>query len=330
MIWSLMLGGRTRLSPGVGRRVGVMLVAASSVVSAAEPELVRVGERSLRLAAAQRRLDRLGSAALSELHSEPAARPKAFIESVLVPELLLGALGRKDPKIPRRYLENRELQLALERELYRGARVSADDVQRFYELHRGRWQRPRALLLQRILVRDEATARGLISKLGAQPRAALFAALAREHSLDSATAFRHGSLGYVQASGHTDAAQVVVRPALFAAAARVEDGQLVPDPVSEGDRYAVVWRRGARPEQKVPLAEAWSEVEVLTRRETATRDRQQLLQGLRDERVRDVDLDAIERVEYAASEEDMGSGVVRAPHPAQVGPAPVTGPWGER
>lgn len=40
---------------------------------------------------------------------------------------------------------------------------------------------------------------------------------------------------------------VRVDPALFAAADKVKDGQLVPEPVAEGKQWAVVWRRGSMP-----------------------------------------------------------------------------------
>jgi peptidyl-prolyl cis-trans isomerase C len=36
-------------------------------------------------------------------------------------------------------------------------------------------------------------------------------------------------------------------PVLFAAAARVKDGEMVGEPVKEGDAFAVVWRRGTLP-----------------------------------------------------------------------------------
>src|SRR5690606_20133120 len=62
---------------------------------------------------------------------------------------------------------------------------------------------------------------------------------------------------------NTDVPELRVDPALYAAAARVQNGELVPEPISEGDRFAVVWRRGSLQPVSVSLDEARSTIERL-------------------------------------------------------------------
>src|SRR5690606_33300409 len=58
---------------------------------------------------------------------------------------------------------------------------------------------------------------------------------------------RGGDVGFVQPDGKTDVPRVRVPPALFEAAAAVNDGEFVAEPVPEGEHFAVVWRRGSLP-----------------------------------------------------------------------------------
>jgi peptidyl-prolyl cis-trans isomerase C len=65
----------------------------------------------------------------------------------------------------------------------------------------------------------------------------------RDKSLDKATSMRGGNVGFVSPDGSTAEAGVKVDPVLVKAAMGVKDAELVPEPVREGERWAVVWRR---------------------------------------------------------------------------------------
>ena len=112
---------------------------------------------------------------------------------------------------------------------------------------RSEFDRPERVRIWRILVQDEAMARDLLAKLGTSVSPAAFRNLARDVSLDKATHERGGDLGFVAADGSTDVPEVSAEPALYAAAARLADGELAKQPVAEGRGFAIVWRRGTLP-----------------------------------------------------------------------------------
>jgi peptidyl-prolyl cis-trans isomerase C len=104
---------------------------------------------------------------------------------------------------------------------------------------------PEAIRLWRVLVATNEEARRIIAEFVPVATIERWAGTAREHSLDAATKQLRGDLGFVAEGGQRLGAPSV-DPALFRAAARVSDGAIVGDPVPEGERFAVVWRRGTR------------------------------------------------------------------------------------
>ena len=183
--------------------------------------------------------------------------------------------------------------LALSRALLRDleqqtaqAGVPEADVAEYQARHRDSYEQPRAIAIWRILLRQEADARVLLRELG-QPSESTWSRLARERSIDTATHMRSGSLGFVAADGQTHMPQVRVSPALFAAAERVKDGQLVPEPVAEGDAFAVVWRRASRPAQPGPPAAVSADIRALLIHARQVSEVQALTERLRNQGLRD-------------------------------------------
>jgi hypothetical protein len=72
-----------------------------------------------------------------------------------------------------------------------------------------------------------------------------------------------------------------VDPGLYAAAAKVDDGELVPEPVPEGENHAVIWRRGTRPARDVGLEQATPAIREALARQRTTRAITELLARLR-------------------------------------------------
>jgi len=122
--------------------------------------------------------------------------------------------------------------------------VSDDDIRSYFDSHRDEFEKPRRIRIARILTTDEAVARKVLADVRGARGPERWNKWAREVSVDEATKMRGGALGFVLPDGRTDVPQVRVDPALFDAASKVKDGELVPDPVNEGARFAVVWRRG--------------------------------------------------------------------------------------
>jgi peptidyl-prolyl cis-trans isomerase C len=120
-------------------------------------------------------------------------------------------------------------------------------------------------------------------------------------------------------------------PALFAAASRVKDGEIVPEPVQEGNSWGVIWRRASMPAVHRTIEEESSAIrQVLTRKkmEDATRA---MLKKLRSDRHVEESPQLIDIVEVDSSG-DVGArkrpGL--APRKPALPPAPSATPRGLR
>jgi peptidyl-prolyl cis-trans isomerase C len=239
----------------------VLLVPLASADSAG---LARVGPLQIDEDTFTRRAAELASFQWAALGATWQERRRAFLEGVLIRDTLLDAQALGAESVLR---EQRDAALSqtLLRELaahVSASSVSETEIASYYEQHRRHYQTPRSLLVWRILLRDEAAARSLLQELG-RPTLPAWSQAARERSIDEATHMRGGSLGYVTEQGETHMPQVRVSRVLFAAADRVEDGELVPEPVREGDAFAVIWRRGSRAAEIRSLSEVSSSIRSL-------------------------------------------------------------------
>ena len=87
--------------------------------------------------------------------------------------------------------------------------------------------------------------------------------------------------------GDTDTPRVRVDPALFRAAQAVKDGQFVPEPVKEGEKFAVVWRRGSLPAKARTVEQERESMQNLLERRRADDAHAALVLKLRAEFVKD-------------------------------------------
>jgi peptidyl-prolyl cis-trans isomerase C len=242
--------------------LGVVLL--GPLASADNAGLARVGPLQIDENTFTRRAAELAPFQWAELGPSWQERRRAFLMDVLIRDTLLDAqaLGAESELREQR---DAALSQSLLRELaahVSASSVSETEIASYYEQHRRHYQTPRSLLLWRILVREEAPARALIHELG-RPTLPAWSQAARERSVDEATHMRGGSLGYVTEQGETHMPQVRVARGLFEAADRVKDGELVPEPVREGDAFAVIWRRGSRATQIRSLSEVSSSIRSL-------------------------------------------------------------------
>ena len=85
----------------------------------------------------------------------------------------------------------------------------------------------------------------MLAAAKADPTPKTFADLARDHSLDKGTNLRGGDVEFVTEDGGLEGRPgLKVEPAVARAARGVADGEIVAQPIAEGDFFAVVWRRG--------------------------------------------------------------------------------------
>jgi peptidyl-prolyl cis-trans isomerase C len=94
---------------------------------------------------------------------------------------------------------------------------------------------------------------------------------------------RAGNLGRVAADGQTHMPELRVLPALFAAADRVQDGELVGAPVPEGDGFAVVWRRASHPARESSPADVATTIAARLSEQRSAAARAELIATLRRE-----------------------------------------------
>jgi peptidyl-prolyl cis-trans isomerase C len=230
-------------------------------------------------------------------------RLRAFIDRWIVPELLLAQVRAQDLRnTPRmqsaeRLLLQQMLVSRIRQDSEKRAPVTNDEVRAYFESHHDLFDVPERLRLYRILLPDQKTAEELIQKLKNAPDFDGWRNLAREKSIDEATRMRGGEIGFVSADGKTDIPELQVNPALFVAAASLKDGELAKDPIREGDKYAVLWRRGHTAAQPATLSAHQEAIREHLKRARAEAAVQALLSELRAKYVRDVRPEALEGVD---------------------------------
>jgi peptidyl-prolyl cis-trans isomerase C len=135
----------------------------------------------------------------------------------------------------------------------------------------------------------------------------------------------------VYPDGATDVPQLRVDAVLYGAAAKVADGELVPEPVREGERFAAVWRRGSLPAVDRPLASEAPAIRGILERERVVAARTALLERLRREHAPEVHADLLEQLPMSSSAPPRPE---QTPEPRASStasdPAPKPGPTGLR
>jgi peptidyl-prolyl cis-trans isomerase C len=231
---------------------------------------------------------------------------RGVLRDVLVPEELL-SIGAQASKLEAQPAVARALDRAEAGATVRAIRNSggpADiptaDVTAYYEKNRARYDAPARVQLWRILCKTQDDARSVLDTAKADPSTKTFAQLARDHSQDKATALRSGNLGFLTPEGESSEPGLRVDPAIVRAAQAVRDGDFVPEPVAEGDYFAVIWRRGTIAAQKRTATEVAAPIREILWRERAKTKVDDLVARLRAANVRDLHEELIENVDPAA------------------------------
>ena len=224
-----------------------------SALSDAERATVvaKVGDQAITLGDLESRLRAIPPFAMKKYGTTPAEVKKNFLEHVMVRELLIERAAN-DQGLDKRadILEKRRniLRGALLDSLRKGikdAPIAEEDVRAYYQANHDKYVAPRRVTMWRILVATEDEAKRLISELKADPEVDVkkWNAAARDKSLDKASSIRSGNLGPMNSDGTTAEPDIHYDPTLFLAADKVKDGELVPEPVKEFEKWAVVWRK---------------------------------------------------------------------------------------
>jgi peptidyl-prolyl cis-trans isomerase C len=283
-----------RIRTGAALVVGLCVAMGGVLVGARaadDPRLqavvARVGQNEITVESVEQRMKAMPDFQLATFGDTPDKVRRAFLDQVMVKDALFSE-GAKSKKLEEDPFVRDQVDQALRKarlvSLKSEINITPADVAAFYADNLMRFVSPARVAVFRILcaTRDEAAA--VLSQAKSLGGLQRWNDLAREHSIDKATSFRGGNLGFLAADGSSSEVSVKTDPALFAAANRVKDGELVPEPVAEGKSFAVIWRRGSTAPIKRTIDEEESAIrQVLVRKklEDATAA---LLKKLRDDR----------------------------------------------
>lgn len=253
--------------------------------------VVRVGSTSVTRGEIEKRLREAPQAALALLGSTPEEVRKNFVERFIVRELLLAEEAKargleQNPGVREHTLGI--LRLALVNEVRRETKsdsITNEDVQTFYAANPDKFVLPKRLALHQIVVESEAEARELIAELGEEPDPKVWAELAREKSIDKDTNLRAGTLGLVTEEGKTQDEERKVDPALFKAADKLKDGQLLQEPVKVGRNFVLVWKRQTLPPTSRSMAAETPAIRAAIADQRVREGMTTLLEGLRSAHV---------------------------------------------
>lgn len=283
------------------------LLSATAMAADGTPPVVRAGAETADAQAVRRAFGRVPAFQLQALGADDASRRRAVVEKLLVPELQGAAEARargidKRPRTADRIQElyARAMEAELSRLTLSSEPVTDADVQKYFEEHRDRFETPRRVRIWRILVGEEELAKKILAEAQGAGGPAKWRSYAREHSLDAATKFRDGDLGFVRPDGQTDTPQLRVDPQLFSAVEKLQDGQLAPEPLAVASGFAVVWRRGSLPAISRTVAQETPAIRTLLTRERLEGARSKLLGQLRAQRVRLQDAQLLETLTDAS------------------------------
>lgn len=315
--------------------------AATAFAADQSPVLVTVGNATMTQDAVSRRIAALPAYQLARYGKTASEQKKNFVEQVLVPEMLYGeeAKQRKLDQSPGMQDRLREalrdaLDRSLREEVLAKEPVTDAEVKQYYDENKARFETPKRLRLWRIQVADEATAKDIIAQSKGTDGPKHWGDLAREKSLDKATAQRGGELGFVRQDGSTDVPRIQVDPAVFAAADKVQDGALVAQPIKEGDRFSVIWRRGSVEASKRTVEDESASIRQILERRRVDKARQDLMSQLRKDHVSDVNPELLSNIDaqaFGPPRRDFGrdGGVRRMHHDGPLGGPRLPRPDGD-
>jgi hypothetical protein len=215
-----------------------------------------------------------------------------------------------------RELYSRALEAELARETAQKQPVTDAEVQQYFAQHRERFETPRRVRIWRIQVGDVALAKKIIAESRGAGGPERWRNFAREHSIDTATKFRDGDLGFVRPDGSTETPRVRVDPALFAAVDELRDGDLLPEPLPLSGGFAVVWRRGSLPAITRTVAQEKPAIVSVLTRQRLEAARKALLADLRKKSLRALDPLLLETLPDSAFSLPAGSARSLPPLPS--------------
>jgi peptidyl-prolyl cis-trans isomerase C len=271
--------------------------------------VARVGNRTITAGELEDKLAQVPRYQLADFGSSADEIRKKFLNDIVVRDALL-AQGADDKHLADTLPTEGRVARALSSATLRKVRseagnpgnISADDVKAYYEANKTRFDSPERILIHRILCKTKAEAATVIEAFKKEPTARNFTDLAREHSQDKATFMRGGNLGFLAADGSSNEAGLKADPAIVKAAAGAKDGELIQQPVAEGDMWAVVWRKGTVAAQHHMVEEAAPQIRDTLYKERLEAARKKLVDDLRAQNVKEVNEPLLRTIDVSRSD----------------------------
>jgi len=286
----------------------VVVGAVAHAQTDADRPVATVGESKITVAQVQKSIGRVPLFQLKNLGDSSAAVKRTFVEQLTKRELLVqGALDAKlDERVDVRDRIRTVLTSALLNEL-RGEAIKAGDVSdqevaKYYADNKARYTSALRIKIWQIVVGTQAEAQALLDFIAkdaeyAKDPIAGWDKLAREKSLDKSTAMRKGNLGFVQADGQTAHKDLRVPKELFEAAAKLQDGELLSEPLGVAGRWVVLQRRGSHQTPERTLQSEAATIRSLLAKQKVQARTKELLEGLRQQYVKDKRAAAVDQID---------------------------------
>ena len=280
--------------------------------------VLTVGTRTVTVGELEDQIAAIPVYQLSQFGNTKEAVARAYLDQVVTRDLVLAAGAEHrgiDKQLPTRQVIDRALSgITLRRNRIAYASAAAipmDDVRRYYDENRSRFDSPERINVWRILCKTKDEALSVIEAAQRDSSITKYNDLAREHSIDKATNLRGGNLGFLGPDGQSNEAGLKVDPALVKAAQAVKDGELVPQPVAEGANFAVVWRRGTVPANRRSVEESSAQIRSALFRERTESAEKKLIDDLRKANVKEVNEGLLGVIELRPF--DAGVNLARSP-----------------
>ena len=321
-----------------GLFAGLMVFAAATApggaVRADAPDsaiVARVGAQTITAGELTRRITGIPPFQLKSFGKTEDEIKRNFLERVMVRDLLL-AQGAVDQKLDKAQNVEERVRATMRSAMVQqirfdslGAPITDQEVADYYKANADKFHAPVRIALWRILVATKEDAVKVIADMKKDGSVKHWNDIARERSLDKATNMRGGNLGYVDPQGKTADVAIVVDKAVIEAVAPLKDGEPAAEPVKEGEKWAVVWRR-----QTMAAVDRSLDSEAAGIRQTLARQRaearlQAVIDAATAERVRDVNVELVDDVAVSSQgdlQPQRRPGVLPARRTAVGQPAP--------
>jgi peptidyl-prolyl cis-trans isomerase C len=277
--------------------------------SAGSSEIVaRVGSQVITAGDLERRLGSIPSFQLRAFGRNGEDIRRNFLERVLVRELLLSQAAAAEKLDQRPDVQDRIRGLLrsivlgqVRLDTAKGSPVTDAEVKAYYDKNWSKFHSPPRYAVWRILTATREDAAAVIEAMKKDLSTKRWNDLAREKSLDKATAMRGGNLGFVAPDGTTSDPSIKVSVEIMNAAMAVKDGELVPEPVAEGPRFAVVWRRQTMKPVDRSLEQEAMAIRQILAHEKVDAEVKSVIGKLRETRLDEIHPELVDQIEVTST-----------------------------